>query len=67
LRLRCLVSVAFVAPRKIGYTLSKNISKKGPQNRRSLGFARDDKKGRVVVRKGRLLMKKASRPTSGLL
>jgi hypothetical protein len=30
----------------------KNISRKGPRNCRSLGFARDDKKERVVVRKG---------------
>jgi len=41
--------------------VSKNISKKGPQNRRSLhgtpgqvGYARDDKKERVVVRRGSL-------------
>jgi hypothetical protein len=26
-----------------GYAVSKNIPKKGPLNRRSLGFARDDK------------------------
>jgi hypothetical protein len=26
----------------------KNISMKGPRNRRSLGFARDDKKERAV-------------------
>jgi hypothetical protein len=30
----------------------KNISRKGPRNCRSLGFARDDKKERVVVGKG---------------
>ena len=30
-------------------------SRSGPRNRRSLGFARDDKKERVVARKGRLL------------
>jgi hypothetical protein len=39
--------------------LWKNISKKGPQNRRSLGFARDDKKGRAVERKGQLLKERA--------
>jgi hypothetical protein len=34
---------------------AKNISMKGPRNCRSLGFARDDKKERVFVRKERLL------------
>jgi len=29
--------------RSLRYALSKNISTKGPLNRRSLGFARDDK------------------------
>jgi hypothetical protein len=29
-------------------------------NRRSLGFARDDKKERVIARRGRLLKEKAS-------
>ena len=42
--------------------LSKNISRKGLQNRRSLGFARDDKKERVVIRRRRLLM--GSRPNN---
>jgi len=28
--------------------MEKNISTKGPRNCRSLGFARDDKKGRAV-------------------
>jgi hypothetical protein len=32
----------------------ENISTKGPQNCRSLGFARDDKKERVVIRRGSL-------------
>jgi hypothetical protein len=32
----------------------ENISRKGPRNRRSLGFARDDKKERVAVRRGPL-------------
>jgi hypothetical protein len=31
------------------------VSRRGPRNCRSLGFARDDKKERVVARKGRLL------------
>jgi hypothetical protein len=39
--------------------MSKNISRKSPRNRRSLGFARDDKKERVVVRRGRLLKERA--------
>jgi hypothetical protein len=30
---------------------SKNISTRVPQNCRSLGFARDDKKDRVVVKR----------------
>jgi hypothetical protein len=30
--------------------VTKNISRNGPQNCRSLGFARDDKKERVVVK-----------------
>jgi hypothetical protein len=38
------------------YALSKNISRKGPQNRRSLGFARDDKG------EGDLLWKVVSEP-----
>jgi hypothetical protein len=37
----------------------KNISKKGPRNRRSLGCARDDKKERVFVRQGRLSKERA--------
>jgi hypothetical protein len=33
-----------VIPTRVsGYAVSKNIPKKGPLNRRSLGFARDDK------------------------
>jgi hypothetical protein len=36
-----------------------NISTKGPRNCRSLGFARDDKKERVFVRKARLLEERA--------
>jgi hypothetical protein len=39
--------------------LSKNISRKGPRNCRSLGFARDDKKGRVDARRERLLKGRA--------
>jgi len=35
--------------------LSCRVSRSGPRNRRSLGFARDDKKERAVPRKGRLL------------
>jgi hypothetical protein len=35
--------------------LSFRVSRSGPRNRRSLGFARDDKKERVVARKGWLL------------
>jgi hypothetical protein len=31
----------------------------GKINRRSLGYARDDKKGRVVVKRGRLLDERA--------
>jgi hypothetical protein len=52
-------------------TDKKNISRKGPRNCRSLGFARDDKKERVVVKRGRLPKEKAVaggkafRPTSG--
>jgi hypothetical protein len=34
--------------------LWKNISRKGPRNCRSLGYARDDKKERVVVKRGSL-------------
>jgi hypothetical protein len=34
------------------YALPKNISKKGPQNCRSLGYARDDKGGSSCWRKG---------------
>jgi hypothetical protein len=37
----------------------KNISKKGPQNRRSLGFARDDKKERFAKGKGSCCMESA--------
>jgi hypothetical protein len=36
----------------------ENISRKGPRNCRSLGFARDDKKERLAARKGRLLRKR---------
>jgi hypothetical protein len=36
-----------------------DFSKKGPRNCRSLSFARDDKKERVVVGKGRLLEERA--------
>jgi hypothetical protein len=43
----------------LSVALSKNISRKGPRNRRSLGFARDDKKERVVVKRGPLPMDKA--------
>jgi hypothetical protein len=39
--------------------MSKNISRKGPRNCRSLGFARDDKKERVVVKIGQLLKERA--------
>jgi hypothetical protein len=35
--------------------LSFRVSRSGPRNRRSLGFARDDKKERVAAKKGRLL------------
>jgi hypothetical protein len=34
--------------------LWKNISRKGPRNCRSLGYARDDKKERVFVKRGPL-------------
>jgi hypothetical protein len=34
--------------------LSFRVSRVGPRNRRSLGFARDDKKGRVAERRGLL-------------
>jgi hypothetical protein len=37
------------------FPLSFPVSRSGPRNRRSLGLARDDKKERVVARKGRLL------------
>jgi hypothetical protein len=41
--------------RETGFCLlSKSISRKGPRNCRSLGFARDDKKERVVVKRGSL-------------
>jgi hypothetical protein len=33
---------------------TENISRKGPQSCRSLGFARDDRKERVVVKRGPL-------------
>jgi hypothetical protein len=40
-------------------TDKKNISRKGPRNRGSLGFARDDKKERIVVKRGPLPRDKA--------
>jgi hypothetical protein len=57
----------------MGEAQSKNISKRGPLNCRSLGCARDDKKGRAVVKKARLqkeravIDRKGVPPTSGLL
>src|ERR1700692_4295171 len=40
-----------ISPQHSGHhnTMSKNISKKGPWNRRSLGFARDDKERATVT------------------
>jgi hypothetical protein len=37
------------------------VSKRGPRNRRSLGFARDDKKEWVLVKRGLLLKEGAVR------
>jgi hypothetical protein len=42
--------------------LSFRVSRRAPRNRRSLGFARDDKKERVVARKGRLLDERVVTP-----
>jgi hypothetical protein len=39
--------------------LSFRVSRRGPRNCRSLGYPRDDKKGRVVARQGRLLDERA--------
>jgi hypothetical protein len=43
LRKAAHAALSTAAQQESGYALSRNISKKGPRNCRSLGYARDDK------------------------